>query len=101
MVNCVVADVRLILDTGLSDDELGHLIELADAEISARGITANKKLVSMLLASALASLRDDKSRAQGEYGGTPGGYTNWRKLAEEIIQKGESIPFIIHTDTEE
>ena len=91
MANCTAADVRLIIDTGLTDTNLGSLITLADAEMTARGMTGVlwttnlKKQVSMLLAASLASMNDARSHGREDYKVSTSLPKYYRERAEELI----------------
>ncbi len=66
------SDVRLIVETTLSDEELSRIIEVCDAEIERRlgSVDASNPLVrrlSILLAARMIRLRDPKARAVGEF----------------------------------
>ena len=101
MANCVAADVRLIIDTGLTDANLTSLITLADEEMTSRSFTTAtwttslKKKLSMVLTAELASMND--VRSQGKDGAV---YTSvslpkyYRTQAEELIRR-VSLPAII------
>jgi len=69
---CAAADVRLIVHTGLTDAEIGSIIELSDAEIDRR-IGAQDvsdkvaKRLSMLLTARTIRQRQPRSVGAGEY----------------------------------
>lgn len=93
MSNCSPSDVRLIINTGLTDTQIETLITLADAEIEARGFTSAKwtsdlkKKLSMLLTAELVALNDVMSRGINEYQAVkPGNSQIWRQMAEKLIQ---------------
>ena len=99
MANCVYSDVRLIIDTDLEDTEITTLIDLADAEITGRGMNTRssslRKVISMLLTASLIAGRDPKSRGIGEYSDTLMTPKDWRDLAESTVKKTGSIPFFV------
>ena len=90
MSYCGPSDVRLIIETSLTDDELETLIEMSDAEID-RGLGAqpvDDRLISklsMLLTAITVRGRDPESFAAGEYREQGGSAVeSWRREAEEI-----------------
>jgi hypothetical protein len=89
-LNCAPEDVRLIIDTSLSDDELTRLIVLADERITNRGIELNKKYLSMLFTAAGASLQDAKSRGVGTFSNLPSIPEAWLKIAEQVIAESKA-----------
>jgi len=103
MANCVAADVKLIINTGLSDDNVGSLITLADAEMTSRGLdegtTNEKKLISMLLTASLCAMRDPSSKGIGNY--QESGILDakgWREEAEIRVARLVDIPFLALND---
>jgi hypothetical protein len=92
----------LIINTSLTDTNIGSLITLADAEMIARGLdegTSNiKKLISMLITASLCALRDPASKSIGEYTEAKLNAEGWRKLAEDRISCLVEIPFLAVTD---
>jgi hypothetical protein len=100
MANCITTDVRDILDTGLDDTALSRLITLADAEMTARGLTDSiwtadlKKHISSLLTASLAAMNDARSSGKGGYEIGEGRTTlsKWyRECAETLITSAERI----------
>jgi len=87
---CTASDVRLIVETTLTDDELDRLIEMSDAqidrELGAQQETDNLvKKLSMLLTALTVRSRDPESFAVGEYREQAGDPAEaWRREAEEI-----------------
>ncbi|MCW3979806.1 MAG: hypothetical protein NWF12_08675 [Candidatus Bathyarchaeota archaeon] len=72
MPYCTAADVRLVIDTALSDDEIANLIEMSDSEINRRigSQSASDNLIkklSLLLTAHAAKTRQPQSQAIGEY----------------------------------
>jgi len=72
MAYCVSSDVRLIVNTTLTDVEITGIIEMSDAEIDARigTQTSGDKLIkklSMLLTAHTIKTRQPQSQAIGEY----------------------------------
>lgn len=111
MANCTATEVKIIIDTGMSDADVGSLITLADLEISSRSLVNNLKLISMLISASLVALRDDKSRLSGAYAARAGGEFGYsyslsaylRKMAEDLIRRGESgtsggVPLYVWND---
>ncbi len=83
------SDVRLIVETTLSDEELSRIIEVCDAEIERRlgSVDASNPLVrrlSILLAARMIRLRDPKARAVGEFREEAGDVL---KILEEEIER--------------
>ena len=102
MANCEDSDVRLIIDTSLTDGNIGSLITLADAEMTARGLDEGasdiKKLISMLITASLCALRDPASKSIGEYTESKLNAEGWRNLAENYISHLVEIPFLAVND---
>jgi hypothetical protein len=102
MVNCSAADVRLIIDTSLTDGNIGSLITLADAEMTARGLDEGasdvKKLISMLITASLCAMRDPATKSIGEYTEAKLNAEGWRNLAETHISHLVEIPFLAVND---
>ena len=104
MANCAASDVRLIIDTGLTDANLGSLITLADAEMTARGMsgsiwTANlRKQVSMLLTASLAAMNDARSRGREDYKVSTDLPKYYRERAEELINRSSEPALISWND---
>ena len=103
--NCTNTEVRDIIDTGLTDARLTALIVLADAEITARGLTGStwtsdlKKQVSMLLAASLAAMNDVRSMGKEGYMVTSLSLPKWyRQQAEDLIRKVGDIAFTVYTE---
>jgi hypothetical protein len=99
MANCTASDVRLIIDTGLEDVELGELITLADEEITVRGLSGapwtanNLRSLSMRLAAELAALNDTSSRSTGAFEERSNQARKYRQQAEELIMRVGEVPF--------
>jgi len=92
LANCTASDVRLVINTGLTDDEIAALIALADTEVEARGFISPKwtaglkKRLSMLLTAELVSMNDVMSRGINEYQAVkPGNASLWRQMAEKLV----------------
>jgi hypothetical protein len=64
--NCTYAQVKQIVNTSISDNDITALIALSDAEISDRGLTGLSgsalQEISMLLTAEKIVLRDPKTR---------------------------------------
>ena len=90
MVYCTYTDVKRIIDTTLADADITALIVLADAEITARGLTTLSsdvlKTISMYLT---ADMIQSETVASGSIGAlsaqSPPPPPNWRKRAEKLI----------------
>ena len=99
MVNCIPDDVRTIIDTGLTDEQLTGLIEEADAEMLARGLTGSawtlglKKTISKFIAASHAAMNDVRSHGKADYAADklPQYY---RERAEALITQA-SYPALI------
>jgi hypothetical protein len=89
MVNCTYSDVRLIIDTGLTDANITSLIVLADDEITVRGFdsqtTTTKKRISMIFTAALIALRDAGAKSIGEYSQTLLSAKDWQAVKAQLI----------------
>jgi len=89
---CTAADVRLIIDTTLTDAEVSGIIEMSDAEIDRRigAQAASDKLVkklSMLLTAHTIKTRQPRSQAVGEYREDAGNVLEvWEKDIEHIFR---------------
>jgi len=102
MPNSTSSDIRLIIDSGLTNDEITAIIVLADAEMTARGLDEGasniKKLISMLITASLCALRDPASKSIGEYTESKLSAEGWRSLAENYISHLVDIPFLVAND---
>lgn len=90
MAYCTAANVKLIINTELSDVDIGTLIGMADAEIDARGLdfaVAVKQQISMLITASLIALRNPSDKAIGEYRETIISPIDWRTRVEDLITK--------------
>jgi len=101
MGNCDASDVRILVDTGLTDSSIIDLIALADGEILARKLStvwtsANLQQLSMLLTAELVANNDTSLRNPGEYGPKGQAPEKFRKQAEHLISSLE-IGFIAYT----
>jgi hypothetical protein len=88
---CTAADVRTIVDTGLTDAEIAGIIESSDAEIERRvgpqeaGGLARK--LSMLLTASTIRKRQPSSQAVGDYREEQGGVQEeWRREIEGLFR---------------
>ena len=90
MTYCSASDVRLIVDTTLTDAEIERLIEMSDAEIDRelgpqQEADALVRKLSMLLTALTVRSRDPESFAVGEYSERAGDVAEaWRREVEEI-----------------
>ena len=99
MAYCVSSDVRLIVNTTLTDVEITGIIEMSDAEIDARigtQISGDKliKKLSMLLTAHTIKTRQPQSQAIGEYREDAGDVLEvWEREIEQIyrLYKGASV----------
>ena len=97
MPYCTASDVRLTIETSLSDSEIEALIEMSDAEIDGRIGAQNPtdKLVrklSTLITAHAAKTRQPQAVAIGEYREESGGALEaWEREIERIYRlKGTS-----------
>lgn len=96
MANCTPRDVRLIINTKLTDIEVETLIGLADQEMEDRNLgdrhAKTRRLLSMLLTASYIALRDPDSVSIGEYreATSPG---RWREAAERLIASSKALGF--------
>lgn len=103
MANCLAADVRLIIDTGLTDANLTSLITLADEEMTSRGFTTAtwttslKKKLSMLLTAELAAMNDVRSKGKdGSEVISTSLPKYYRTQAEELVRRVSLPAFIAY-----
>ena len=96
---CAASDVRLIINTTLTDEEIAGVIEMSDAEIDRR-IGAQSlsdrliKKLSMLLTAHTIKSRQPQSQAIGEYREDAGNILQvWEREIERIsrLSKGVSV----------
>ena len=99
MTYCTASDVRMMVDTTLTDTEIAGIIEMSDAEIDRRigsqtdGDRLVKKL-SMLLTAHAITTRQPQAQAIGEYREDAGGVLEaWEREIEGIyrLYRGVSI----------
>jgi len=99
MVYCTAADVRAIINTSLTDEQITSIIETSDAEIDRRigAQDPNDKLVkklSMLLTAHTIKTKQPGSQAIGEYKEDAGDVLEvWGREIERIykLYKGVSV----------
>ena len=99
MAYCTPADIRAIINTTLTDNEITGIIETSDAEIDRRigAQDLNDKLIkklSMLLTAHIIKTRQPKSQAIGEYREDAGDVLEvWEREIERIygLYKGVSM----------
>ena len=99
MAYCTASDVRLIVETSLTDTEISGVIEMSDAEIDSRlgSQDSSDKLIkklSMLLTAHAIKTRQPKSQIIGEYREDAGNVLEvWEREIERIyrLYKGLSI----------
>jgi len=92
MAYCAASDVRLIIETSLSDTEIETLIEMSDAEIESRlgpqspADKLVKKLCALITAHAIKT-RQPQAISIGEYREeTRGTLDAWEKEIERIYR---------------
>ena len=96
---CTASDVRMVVDTSLTDVQLTSMIETSDAEIGRRigSQDASDKLVkklSMLLTAFAVKTRQPKALAIGEYREDAGDVLGvWEREIERVyrLYKGVSV----------
>ena len=98
MANCTEDDVRRIISTTLSDEDVTAEIVQADAEITARLLDSRpadvKKTISMLLTAELIALKEPRTIAMGGASmQAPSSAGDYREHAEKQIAKTGKIPF--------
>ena len=92
MAYCTAPDVRSVVNTTLTDDEILAIIEMSDAEIDARigGQDASDKLIkklSVLLSAHTVKTRQPRSMAIGEYREDAGNVLEvWEREIERIFR---------------
>ena len=99
MAYCTVIDVRLVVDTDLTDAQIAGIVEMSDAEINARiGSQSTPgelvKKLSMLLTAHAVKSRQPKALAIGEYREDSGNVLEvWEKEIERIyrLYKGVTV----------
>ena len=97
MAYCTASDVRLIVETSLTDTEIASVIEMSDAEIDSRlgSQDSSDKLIkklSMLLTAHTIKTRQPKSQAIGEYREDAGSVLEvWEKEIERIYRLYQGI----------
>ena len=99
MPYATASDVRLIVNTTLTDEEIAGIIEMSDAEVDKRigAQTAGDKLIkklSMLLTAHTIKTRQPQAQAIGEYREEAGDVLQvWEREIERIyrLYKGVSI----------
>jgi len=88
---CTAADVRLIINTSLSDLEIASLVETSDAYIdkvlgAQSGSDKLVKRLSMLLTAKAIKTRQPQSYAVGEYSEAAGNVLEvWEREIEVIV----------------
>ena len=97
MVYCTAADVRAIINTSLTDEQITSIIETSDAEIDRRigAQDPNDKLVkklSMLLTAHTIKTKQPGSQAIGEYKEDAGDVLEvWGREIERIYKLYKSV----------
>jgi hypothetical protein len=103
LANCTYADVKRIITTNLSNEDITELIVLADAEITTRGLTTRNndllKAISMYLTADMIqgeTIRGGSVGVLNAPGSSP--QPNWREKAELLIMKSGSPPIYVSND---
>ena len=97
MTYCTTLDVRMIIDTALTDGEITGIIETSDAEIDRRigAQNPNDKLVkklSMLITAHTIKTRQPRSVAIGAYREDAGDILEvWKREIERIYRLYKSM----------
>ena len=97
MPYCTESDVRLIVNTALTDEEIAAVIETSDAEIDRRigAQDPSDKLIkklSMLLTAHAIKTRQPQSQAMGEYREDAGDVLEvWKREIERIFRLYSSV----------
>jgi len=99
MAYCTASDVRIIINTTLTDDQVTSIIETSDAEIDKRlGAQSSSdnliKKLSMILTAHIIKTKQPKSQAIGEYREDAGDVLEvWEREIERIyrLYKGVSV----------
>ncbi|HUS78064.1 MAG TPA: hypothetical protein VM050_05325 [Patescibacteria group bacterium] len=92
MPYCTAADVRTMVDTALTDEEIVGIIEMSDAEIDRRiGVQDSSdrlvKKLSMLVTAHSIKTRQSESVAIGEYREDAGNvFEVWEREIERIYR---------------
>lgn len=91
MTYCTAADVRAIVDTGLTDAEIAEIIGSSDAEIDRRvgpqEASGLARKLSMLLTASTIRTRQPSSQAVGDYREEHGGVQEeWRREIEGLFR---------------
>ncbi len=104
MVYCIYTDVKRIVTTSLADADITALIVLADAEITARGLTTLNsdvlKAISMYLTADMIQPETTTSGGLGALNAQSPLPPNWRERAETLIAKSSGLPIYVGKDTE-
>ena len=93
MPYCTASDVRLLINTSLSDDDIGSLITLADAELDALlgGASMSstlKKGCSMRLTAIMIAGRQPQQQRIGAYSeGWGGRIAEWRRWVNRAVAR--------------
>ena len=97
MAYCTASDVRLIVETSLTDTEISSVIETSEAEIDRRigSQDSSDKLVKklcMLLSAQAIKTRQPGSQAIGEYREDSGSVLEvWEREVEGIFRLYEGV----------
>lgn len=99
MAYCIASDVRLVVDTDLTDAQIAGIVEMSDAEIDARigsqstpGELVTK--LSVLITAHAIKTRQPQSLAVGDYREDAGDVLGvWEREIERIyrLYKGVSV----------
>ena len=91
MANCTATEVRLIIQTGMIDDDIDQLITLSDQEITDLGFDAletnTKKNLSMHFTAAKIALHDSTSTSIGEYSESKLNAAGWEQIKNDLIAR--------------
>jgi hypothetical protein len=97
MAYCTAADVRLIINTTLTDDQISSVIDMSDAEIDKRLGTQDAsdeliKKLSILLTAHTIKTRQPQSQVIGEYKEDTGDVLQvWEREVDRIFRLYKSV----------
>jgi len=93
--NCNATEVRTLISTSLTDEDITSLITIADQYITDRGLTKSLKLISMLFTASLIAFKDYKSYGIGDYRENTRDPQEWRDEMEKVITETDEPTTIV------